>query len=90
MVKKRSKIKDIIGKAIYSFDKKEKYIISYIDRTNDYGSRLLQITTDEIIAISNWAITLNDNETVIPIHRIVEIRDTNGKILWKKVLNNGR
>ncbi len=90
MPKKRSKIKDIIGKAINSVNKKETYIISYIDRSNDYGNRLMQITTDEIIAISNWAITLNDNETVIPIHRIVEIKDKDGKILWKKVLSNGR
>ncbi|AFZ70542.1 hypothetical protein Calag_0801 [Caldisphaera lagunensis DSM 15908] len=83
MAKKRSKIKDIISKAIYS-DKKETYTITYIDRTNDYGIRLLQITTDEVFAVSNWAITLNDNETVIPIHRIVEIKDNDGKILWKK------
>lgn len=89
-MKKRSKIKDIIGKAIYSLDKKEEYVIVYVDRTEDYGTRLLEISTNDVIAVSNWALTLNDNETIIPIHRIVEIRKKDGEILWKKVDNRGK
>ncbi|MGC8573158.1 MAG: hypothetical protein C0171_00905 [Caldisphaera sp.] len=90
MSKKRSTIKNIIGKAINSFDKREEYIIIYIDRTPEHGNRLLQLSTNDIIAVSNWAITLSDNETVIPIHRIVEIRKKDGKVLWKRGFNNGR
>jgi len=90
MSRKRSKIKDIIGKAINSVDNKEEYIITYVDRSRDQGNRLLQLSTKDVIAVSNWAITLSDNETIIPIHRIVEIKTVDGEVLWKKVIRNGR
>jgi uncharacterized protein (UPF0248 family) len=90
MSRKRSKIKDIIGKAINSVNNKEEYIITYVDRSRDQGNRLLQLSTKDVIAVSNWAITLSDNETIIPIHRIVEIKTVDGEVLWKKVISNGR
>ncbi|MGC8566837.1 MAG: DUF504 domain-containing protein [Caldisphaera sp.] len=82
MSKRRGVLKDILGKAVYG--EKEEYLITYLDRSLEHGSRELKISSSRVIAVSNWAITLDDNETVIPLHRILEIREKNGKILWRK------
>jgi len=34
--------------------------------------------------VSHWAMTLRDGETVIPLHRVVEVRSLDGSFRWRR------
>ncbi|MEB3816515.1 MAG: RNA repair domain-containing protein [Desulfurococcales archaeon] len=83
MAKKRSIIRQQINKILYS-NKKEKYIIYYIDRPPGMGiTRLASVNASRVIKATEWAMILDD-DTVIPLHRVVEIRDESGRLVWSR------
>ncbi|MCE4624153.1 MAG: RNA repair domain-containing protein [Caldisphaeraceae archaeon] len=82
MGKRRGALRDILYRAVYA---REECLIYYIDRSPEHGARELYISSSKVIAVSNWAITLEDNETTIPLHRITKVTDRDGRVLWRKV-----
>jgi len=81
--RRRSVIRQKINMARYSDDPSE-YIIVYIDRDPYSGPRLAELPASRIKAVSEWAMHLDDDWTVIPLHRVVEIRRTDGSLVWRR------
>jgi uncharacterized protein (UPF0248 family) len=82
MAKRRSEIRQAINKAIYTGH--HDYRVVYIDRTRERGAQLKSIEARRIAKVTAWAIYLDDDWTVIPLHRIVEIRDAKGRVIWRR------
>ncbi len=60
-------------------------VIGYIHRTRDVsGSMIKEIPLERIVSADNWALSLDDEWTVIPLHRIVYIKDREGKVIYEK------
>jgi len=81
--RRRSRIKQEINKLLYTSGN-EGFKIVYIDRTRETGARLKELTIERIERVTEWAIYLDDGDTVIPLHRIVEIRDREGRTVWRR------
>lgn len=82
MGRRRSRIKQEINKLIYT--SKSSYRIVFIDRTRETGARLRELPVERIERVTEWAIYLDDGDTVIPLHRIVEVRDEDGVTVWRR------
>ncbi|QIW23554.1 DUF504 domain-containing protein [Sulfolobus sp. S-194] len=73
------RIKDAINKIFYTRkDVSEIYLI-----IRDRVKGISEIPFSNIERIDNYYVYLNDSETVIPLHRVIEIREK-GKTLWKR------
>ena len=84
MARRRSRIKQEINRILYSGDP-SRYTIYYLDRPPGTGtSRLAALNASRIRSVNEWAMLLDDGDTVIPLHRVVEIRDSEGRILWSR------
>lgn len=83
MTRRRSRIRQEINKIIYTGRGKD-YRIVYLDRTREYGARLRELSFKRIRKVTEWALYLDDDETVIPLHRVVEIRDERGRSVWRR------
>ena len=83
MTKRRSVIRQMINKARYSGDPSD-YVVLYIDRDPIRGERIVELSVDRIKTVSEWAMHLDDDWTVIPLHRVVEIRKRDGSIVWSR------
>ncbi|MEB3806027.1 MAG: RNA repair domain-containing protein [Desulfurococcales archaeon] len=83
MGRRRSRIKQEINKLLYSGGGND-YTIMYIDRTREAGARLKSLPLNRVKKVTEWAVYLDDEETVIPLHRIVEIRDSEGVVVWRR------
>ncbi len=60
-------------------------VIGYIHREKDIsGSMIREIPLDRVVSADKWALTLDDEWTVIPLHRIVYIKDSEGRIMYGK------
>jgi len=86
LVKRRSTIRQQINKVRFS-ENPENYAIIYIDRDQYGNQRLSSLNLTRVIGVTEWAIFLDDYDTVIPLHRIVEIRDKEGKLVWRRGRN---
>ncbi|BFI74891.1 DUF504 domain-containing protein [Sulfurisphaera ohwakuensis] len=73
------RIKDAINKIFYT--RKDVSEIYLIIRDRVKGTS--EIPFSNIERVDNYYIYLNDNETIIPLHRVIEIREKD-KILWKR------
>jgi len=82
MAKRRSRIREAVNRAIYTGH--TDYQIVYIDRTPEQGARLKSVEARRITRVTGWAVYLDDDWTVIPLHRIVEIRDREGRVVWRR------
>ncbi len=84
MARRRSRIKQEINRLLYSSDP-SRYTIYYIDRLPGTGtSRLAPLSASRVRSVNEWAMLLDDGETLIPLHRVVEIRDREGRVLWSR------
>ncbi len=63
-------------------EKPDRYIIRILHRSLDGEIGFIEIRASDIDEIGSWYIRLGG--TIIPFHRIVEIRRTNGEIVWRK------
>ncbi len=61
---------------------KGKFRVCYIHRS-EKGEHVKCISGERIVHTDSWAIYLDD-DTAIPYHRIVEIRDEKGDLLWSR------
>jgi len=73
------RIKDAINRVLYSDKKKEDVFLVIRDRVKGVA----EIPFSQIERVDNYYIYLIDGETVIPIHRVIEIREK-GKTLWRR------
>ena len=84
MARRRSRIRQEINRVLYSGNP-EGYLIYYIDRPPGLnGARLSFIKASRIAKVTEWAIILDDGDTVIPLHRVIEIRDSGGRLVWSR------
>ncbi len=83
MGRKRSLIRQQINKVRFS-KRSEDYVILYIDRDLQGNQRLASLDFSRIKGVTEWAIFLDDDDTVIPLHRIVEIRNKKGEVIWRR------
>ena len=60
------------------------YRIMYLDRGEGGEARLRPLEPSRIARVTGWAVYLDDGYTVIPLHRIVEIRDERGRVVWRR------
>lgn len=82
MAKRRSVIRSWVNKLIHAG--LHGYRIIYVDRGEDGEARLRPLDPSRITRVTGWALYLDDGETVIPLHRIVEIRDDRGRVVWRR------
>ncbi len=79
--KGKSVIRELLNRIKWSEDP-SKYIVKIIHRSmeGEYGT--LDIKASKITEIGSWYFSIG--ETIIPFHRIIEVRHVNGKIIWRK------
>jgi len=82
VARRRSRIREAINRYIYQG--RLDYRIVYVDRDPIAGQRLAWFEASRVRRITGWAVYLDDDYTVIPLHRIVEIRDPRGRTVWKR------
>ncbi len=82
MGKRRSVIRQAINRVLMSGNPSA-YVIAYVDRDPVRGQSIAEVGGDRVIGVSEWAMTLDD-DTVIPLHRVVEVRGRDGRILWRR------
>ncbi|MEB3844425.1 MAG: RNA repair domain-containing protein [Desulfurococcales archaeon] len=80
MARKRSIIKSMVRRALYQLEGRFK--VCYVSR-EEVGEKLVCVPGGRIVHSDSWAIYLED-DTAIPYHRIVEIRDETGRLLWSR------
>lgn len=82
MGRRKSRIREAVNRALYQglVD----YRIVYVDRDPEVGERLRELAVSRVARVTGWALYLDDGETVIPLHRIVEIRDSRGRTIWRR------
>jgi len=73
------RIKDAINKILYSDKKKEDVVLVIRDRVKGTA----EIPFSQIERVDNYYIYLKDSETVIPLHRVIQIRQK-GETLWRR------
>ena len=73
------RIKDAINRILYSNKKKEDVFLVIRDRVKG----MAEIPFSQIERVDNYYIYLKDGETVIPLHRVIEIREK-GETLWRR------
>lgn len=84
VAKRRSRIRQEVNRVLYSGDPSG-YLIVYIDRDPSTGRQgLKEIPADRVVGVTEWAIFLDDGDTVIPLHRVVEIRHRSGRMVWSR------
>jgi uncharacterized protein (UPF0248 family) len=84
VARKRSRIRQEINRVLYSGNP-DNYFVYYIDRPPGLGVvRLSSFRASRVTKVTEWAVVLDDGETVIPLHRIVEIRDSSGRVVWSR------
>ena len=82
MAKRRSRIREAVNRVLYSRDP-GRYVILYRHRRPDGSETLAEIDPRWIERVDQWAVHLAMGET-IPLHRIVEIRDRSGRLIWRR------
>ncbi len=80
MGRRRSDIRRAIKRALWEL--KGEFIVCFRHRS-ETGERIKCIEGRRIVAEDQWAIHLDD-DTSIPYHRILEIRSTDGTLLWSR------
>ncbi len=85
MKRKKSKIREILNKIIWSKNIPPKeYEVVFTHRGVPGNRKTVEI--DKVRDVRSWyiVIDLSGEEFLIPLHRIIEIRHKNGRILWRK------
>lgn len=82
MARRRSRIRDLIRWLLYK--RALSYKVIYIDRDSGGSSSLREISVGRIASIGPWAMHLDDGITTIPFHRVVEVRDDRGNVVWSR------
>ena len=82
-MRRRGKAEEAVRRAVNG-GSPERYVIVYVERAPDGSSRLVELRASEVEAVSHWAMTLRDGETVIPLHRVVEVRSLDGSFRWRR------
>ncbi|MCE4601954.1 MAG: DUF504 domain-containing protein [Desulfurococcales archaeon] len=82
MARKRSRIRDLVRWLLYKGARS--YKIVYVDRSSEGSGYLRQTSIGRIAAIDSWAMHLDDGDTTIPFHRVVEIRDDKDNVVWSR------
>jgi len=59
-------------------------VVVYYDRVE---SRLRELDLGLVERVTNESIILAGGDVVIPIHRVVEVRDEEGRIIWRRERN---
>jgi hypothetical protein len=82
MGRRRSVIRQEINRVLLS-GRPQDYVIVYVDRDPEAGQRLAELSASRVKAVSEWAMTLDD-DNIIPLHRVVEIRGPGGAVVWRR------
>ena len=52
-------------------------------RVEGVGERLVEIPLDSVVRVGPWALHLASGD-IIPLHRVVELRDRGGRVIWRR------
>ena len=79
--KGKSIIRELLNRIKWSEDS-SKYIVKIIHRgfQGEYGT--IEIKASRIDDVGSWYFSIG--ETIIPFHRIIEVRNISGKVVWRK------
>jgi len=80
-VKRRSLIRSAIMR--YWVAGVRGYKVGFKHRDVGVGERIVFIDMGRIVALGRWALELDDGSS-IPYHRVVEIRDDKGVVVWRR------
>ena len=83
MARRRSRIRQAILRALHS-GRPDDYLIVYIDRDQEGRARAARLPAARVAAVSEWAMLLDDGDTVIPLHRVIEVRTRDGRVVWTR------
>ncbi len=79
---RRSEIKSVIKRLLY--EERLDYEILYRHRRENGGETLKPVRVGMVERVDSWAIHLKDGMTTIPLHRVVEVRDEEGRVFWRR------
>jgi uncharacterized protein (UPF0248 family) len=82
-LKRRNDIREALNKIIY-LGLAGDHVVVYIDRPPGGQPRLSELPVSRIRRVTSWAMILNDGDTLIPLHRVVEIKRKDGHIVWRR------
>jgi uncharacterized protein (UPF0248 family) len=57
--------------------------IGVIHRESGVGERVVYIKLSRVVNVGRWALELDDGRS-IPYHRVIEIRDGRGFVVWRR------
>ena len=80
MARRRSRIREAINRALHTGGD---YIVYYRHRDPERGEVLRGVGIGEVSRVTGWAMELRGGDT-IPLHRVVEIRDSSGRVVWRR------
>jgi uncharacterized protein (UPF0248 family) len=75
---RKSEIREAVKRALWQL--REGFQLCYVHR-DQTGQRVKCVESSNILYADSWAVHLVD-DTTIPYHRIVMIKDRDGRILW--------
>ncbi len=59
------------------------YEVGIRHREPGVGERIVYIKFSRIRVVGSWALELDDGSS-IPYHRVVEVRDERGSVIWRR------
>ena len=80
LTRRKGEIREAVKRAIWTL--RNKFQLCYVHRDST-GQRVKCVNGGLITRADAWAVYLID-DTAIPYHRIVEIRDNEGKTIWRR------
>lgn len=86
---RRGMIEEAVRRAVNG-GSPDSYVIVYVERTPEGGQRLVEVRASDVLGVNRWAMTLRDGETVIPLHRVVEVRSLDGSFHWRRYAEGER
>jgi uncharacterized protein (UPF0248 family) len=82
LARRRSRIREAINRAIHT-GMAHRLRVVYRHRVEGVGERLVEIPLSMVVKVDSWALHLAGGD-VIPLHRVVELRDEKGRVVWRR------
>ena len=80
LARRKGEIREAVKRALWTL--RGRFLLCYVHRDST-GQRVKCVDGSLITYANAWAVHLID-DTAIPYHRIVEIRDPEGRTLWRR------
>ncbi|MEM2397132.1 MAG: RNA repair domain-containing protein [Ignisphaera sp.] len=81
------RLKEVINKILYKYQNSlDDYLLVIIDRMCESNTKYIKFSHVKHVDNNYLYISSGiEEETVIPIHRVIRIEKTNGEVIWSRI-----